>query len=471
MTPSIHPVILCGGSGTRLWPLSRRLEPKQFQKLAGNASLFQNTMQRFFGEHFARTTVLVNAAQEPRVQVELSQLAHPHGMPTVVVEPAMRSTAAAIAAAATVISGQDQGAVLLVVPSDHCIGRPDRLVDAYLSALPFVQAGGIALFGIQPTAPETGFGYIRAGGGSIGAVQPVAAFVEKPNVETATQLLADGRHTWNSGIFMFRADTVLQELARFAPAVLDAATDAATFAIRNGNCIRLAASFAQSPDISVDHAVMEHSDRLGVVAVSPEWSDLGSFDALWENGARTADDNVIVGDALLRDVRRSYIHASRRLVSIVGLSNVVVVDTDDALLVASRAQTQDVKFIAQHLAQIRHPAADRHLTEQLTCGSRRIIDVDAGHRIEFLIVQGGGEMVIAADVAATHHVLTALSCEVLVQSANATRRLLPGQSDSPAGEVVTILNAGTQAAHLLWSSSFASRILSVEDESKQRKVS
>ncbi|MDH4441371.1 MAG: sugar phosphate nucleotidyltransferase [Rhizobium sp.] len=393
----IHPVVLCGGSGTRLWPLSRRLEPKQFQTLGGEHTLFQDTLARFRDADFGRATVLVNTLQEPRVQYELQQIDHAAGVPRVLVEPAMRSTAPAIAAAARVLVAEDPDAVMLVVPSDHRIGRPDRLHDAYRAALPFVAAGGIALFGIRPTAPETGFGYIEAEPAGDDTVLKVLSFVEKPNIDHATRLVAGGRHTWNSGIFMFRAQTILDELARHAPGVLAAVDASIAAASREANRLRLSPSFAEAPEISIDHAVMEHSLRLGVLPVSPDWNDLGSFEALWETGQRNSEDNVISGDVLLRDVRRSYISASRRLVSVIGLSNIVVVDTDDVLLVASRAQSQDVKFIAQHLARTGHPAADRHLLRQQAGGSRRLIEEGPDFRVERIDLLPGGALEFEQD--------------------------------------------------------------------------
>jgi len=467
---AIHPVIMCGGSGTRLWPLSRRLEPKQFQKLVGGNSLFQDTLLRFSGAEFKRCTVLVNASQEPRVRLELSQAAPENGTARIVAEPAMRSTAPAIAAAAAVIAADDPDAILLVVPSDHRIGRPDRLFEAQLSALAFVEDGGIALFGIRPTAPETGFGYICASNVTESGVTRVEAFVEKPPVERAIQMLTDPRYTWNSGIFMFKAATILEELARHAPAVLEAVEASVRDAKTDGQTIFLSSDYAQAPEISIDHAVMEHSQRLGVVPVSPEWNDVGSFEALWEVGDRNAEENVVFGDALLRDVRRSYVRAGRRLVSIVGLSNIVVVDTDDALLVASRAQSQDVKYIAQHLARAGHKAADQHVVQQQTGGHVRLVEHDAHYRVEHVCILPGRELQLVDGGDASTASITMLRGEASYSDGGALVRILAGQTQVVSNRgILTFVNPGTETVELMLTTVVSAD--AAEDADSERKVS
>jgi len=452
---SIRPVVLCGGTGTRLWPLSRRLEPKQFQKLVGENSLFHETLERFFGNGFGAAAILANAGQEARVRMELSSMTHPHGTPTVIVEPAMRSTAPAIAAAAAILAGEDPDAIMLVVPSDHKIGRPDRLLAAVQKAKHFVEEGGIALFGITPTAPETGFGYIRAGVAGDTAILPVEAFVEKPDIERARQLVADGRHSWNSGIFMFRAITVLEELERFAPAVLSAAAAAVAGARHAEGAIRLAPSFAEAPEISIDHAVMEHSHRLGVIPIAPEWNDLGSFEALWEVGERDGDENVVLGEAVLRDVKRSYVRGGRRLVSVVGLSNIVVVDTDDAVLVVSRAQSQDVKFIAQQLAGSGHPAADRHLADHRPGARRMLLDADQHCRTERLDIQPGGHFELDAGEETQTRSLLAVTPGISVTSAGRNRVLNTGEALRLEGNIAVRLHNDGERAAIVTLTSFA----------------
>lgn len=471
----IIPVIMCGGSGTRLWPLSRRLEPKQFQKLVGDSSLFQDTLQRFDDPSFGRAMVLVNTAHEPRVQIELEQaaIAMPEGraLPQVVIEPAIRSTAPAIAAAAVLVAEEDPDAIMLVVPSDHRVGRPERLLEAYLAAIPFVSQGGIALFGIRPTAPETGFGYICAADNSEFGMHRVEAFIEKPDIERAHQLVADPRHTWNSGIFMFRASTILEELSRLAPEVLQITAEAVETGTRHGNSVSLAPCYGDAPEISIDHAVMEHSQQLGVLPVSPEWNDLGSFEALWEVSDRNGDDNVILGEAVIKDVRRSYIRAGRRLVSVVGLSNIVIVDTEDALLVASRAQSQDVKFIAQRLAAERHPAADLHVVQQRTGGISRILEQNDRYRVEHLTVFAGQEMQLAVEPVAARRTLTMVSGSASLETAAAMTSLDIGKSVAPSSDIDLIIrNPSVQPIELLLTVTLVDQLALADDHENQKKV-
>ncbi|MBC2774783.1 mannose-1-phosphate guanylyltransferase/mannose-6-phosphate isomerase [Rhizobium sp. AQ_MP] len=448
----IRPVVLCGGSGTRLWPLSRRLEPKQFQKLNSDRSLFQDTLARFDGAEFGRATVLVNSLQEPRVQFDLMEMDHPAGLPRVLVEPAMRSTAPAIAAAALALIAEDPDAVMLVVPSDHRIGQHDRLVEAYRAALPFVENGGIALFGIRPSSPETGFGYIEAEVATDAAVHDVISFVEKPTLDVARELVAGGRHTWNSGIFMFRALTILSELSHRAPALLETVTESIREGRHDGNSFYLSPRFADSPEISVDHAVMEHSSRLGVIPVSPDWNDLGSFEALWEVGKRDQDNNVVKGNVLLSGVQNSYIHGAQRLVSVIGLTDVVVVDTDDVLLVTTRTQSQDVKHVAQHLAKAGHPAADRHLTRQDMTGRRRIIDKGEHYLVERIEVVPGAAMLLEMTETGQRRMLTLVTGEVVLDSPDRRIALQQGAClELGSSSTITIHNPMLETATLILS--------------------
>lgn len=451
----IRPVVLCGGSGTRLWPLSRRLEPKQFQKLSSDRSLFQDTLARFDGPEFGRATVLVNSMQEPRVELDLHEMQHPAGLPTILIEPAMRSTAPAIAAAALALAAEDPDAVMLVVPSDHRIGRHEVMVEAYRAALPYVEQGGIALFGIRPNAPETGFGYIEADFSTQGTVLDVLSFVEKPPLDVATALVAGGRHTWNSGIFMFRALTILGELAHHAPDVLDAVTMSIRDGRHDGNRLHLSPVFAEAPEISIDHAVMEHTARLGVVPVSPEWNDLGSFEALWEVGHRDDSNNVVKGNILLRDVENSYVKAQGRLVCVIGLNDVVVVDTDDVLLVTTRARSQDVKFVAQHLARIAHPAADRHVLRQELAGSRRVIDEGKGFSVERIELLPGATLELTEIEGLLSRALRVLDGEVMIEGASMPVTLGTGEAAeigspgktalyNPTSETATLLLSATR---------------------------
>lgn len=359
----IVPVVLSGGSGTRLWPLSRRLEPKQFQRLASDrATLFQDTLRRFGEPCFASALVIANAEQEPMLRRDTTD--RTAGLaPTFMLEPCARSTAAPIACAALLLAERgDTDAMMMVTPSDHHVKHPEKLYEAIASAVSFVRNGSIALFGIEPTRPETGFGYIRVGPMEFGAVRRVEGFVEKPDAATASQFLATRRYLWNSGMFLFTARTIIEEFETHLPGVLATARSALEPADRRGRWIRLGPAFEAMPDAAIDTAVMEKSRRLGVVPVMPGWSDLGTFHALWQEGEKDADGNVVSGQALLHDVSNSYVHAEGRRVCVYGVSDLCVVETPDAILVGPHAGTTSIKRLVDRLTAAGDPSVSRHVS-------------------------------------------------------------------------------------------------------------
>jgi mannose-1-phosphate guanylyltransferase len=332
----IRPVILAGGAGTRLWPLSTAARPKHLLPLIGEETLFAETLARF-GDHFAAVIIVANRAQE----ADLRAAAEPGTR--LILEPTKRDSAAAIALAAA-FANEDE--LLLVCPSDHHIADVAAFHDAIKAARPAAEAGKIVTFGIEPDHPATGFGYIAAGEGE--GVRPVARFVEKPPLERAEAMLAQGGHYWNAGIFLASALTWREELDRHAPAIFDAAREALAKAVTDGAVIRVdEEAFARSPAKSIDYAVMEFSDRVAVVPVSMGWSDVGSWAAVFDASEKGEGGNVVTGDALVIDSYGNLIRSDGPRVAAIGVDDLVIVVTGDAVLVTRLSHAQKVRDAAE----------------------------------------------------------------------------------------------------------------------------
>jgi mannose-1-phosphate guanylyltransferase/mannose-6-phosphate isomerase len=348
----IIPVILSGGAGTRLWPLSRELYPKQLLPLTGTHTMLQETLQRLAGLKASAPLIVCNEAHRFLVAEQLRQLGV---VPlATILEPVGRNTAPAIALAAhaalqgAVTSGTADP-VLLVLPADHLIRNVPVFQQAVQAALSAAQSGQLATFGVVATSPETGYGYMQRGPAS-GAAYRIARFVEKPNAERAREFVASGDYYWNSGMFMFRARRYLEELTRFAPDIARVCEAAFGAARADLDFTRIdARSFEACPANSIDYAVMEKTADAVVVPLDAGWSDVGSWSALYEASEADAHGNVTHGDVISEDTHGSYLHAQSRLVATVGLQDHVVVETKDAVLIAPRARVQDVKKLVQKL--------------------------------------------------------------------------------------------------------------------------
>jgi mannose-1-phosphate guanylyltransferase/mannose-6-phosphate isomerase len=344
------PLILSGGSGTRLWPVSRRNLPKQFLELAGKGTLFQQTIARTRRLPDVVEPIVV-ASEDHRFLAADQLLEAGVEDATIVLEPLARNTAPAIALGAMQALQRDADALLLVLPADHLIGDTAAFVEAVKLATPLAEQGWLVTFGIRPDRPETGFGYIRRAEAVDGHGFRVEQFVEKPDRATAESYLADGGYDWNSGMFLFKASRYLEELAAHAPAMLAAVRDAHAKASVDLDFVRIDHdAFAQVPDRSIDYAVMEKTQRAAVIPVSCAWSDIGSWSALWLTGDRDADGNLREGDTMAVDTRNSLLRShDRHLLATVGVDDLIVVTTPDATLVAHRDAAQDVKKIVEQL--------------------------------------------------------------------------------------------------------------------------
>ncbi|WP_350015988.1 mannose-1-phosphate guanylyltransferase/mannose-6-phosphate isomerase [Rhodanobacter sp. IGA1.0] len=344
------PLILSGGSGTRLWPVSRKNLPKQFLALAGKGTLFQQTIARTRQLPDVAAPIVV-ASEDHRFLAADQLLEAGIRDASIVLEPLARNTAPAIALGALQALQRDPEAMLLVLPADHLIGDTDAFVEAVRQAQPLAAQDWLVTFGIRPDRPETGFGYIRRADAIDRHGYRVGQFVEKPDLATAQSYLADGGYDWNSGMFLFKAARYLEELAAHAPAMLEAVRMAHAKATVDLDFVRIDRdAFAKVPDDSIDYAVMEKTRRAAVIPVSCAWSDIGSWSALWLTGDKDADGNLREGDTLAVDTHRSLLRShERHLLATVGVDDLIVVTTPDATLVAHRDAAQDVKKIVEQL--------------------------------------------------------------------------------------------------------------------------
>jgi mannose-1-phosphate guanylyltransferase/mannose-6-phosphate isomerase len=347
-------VLLSGGVGSRLWPLSRAAVPKQLQAVLGHQTMVQATAGRARGlPGLGAPLVVCNKMHVGAIVSQLDAIDCPPRL--VVAEPGPRNTAAAVAAAAI---AADPDSVLVVLPADHVIADDEAFRSAVETAVDRAVEGELVVFGVVPDRAESGYGYIEVGDPVGGGANRVRSFVEKPDAETAADLVESG-HLWNSGMFVFRPETVLEEMRRHAPDVLDAVQTGMDEAVPGDSVLEPSAAFLGAPSVAFDRAVMERTDRASVVPLDAGWSDVGSWATLWEIEERDADGNVVRGDAIVHDVHGSYVRSDGRLVAVVGLDDVVVVDSGDAVLVAARDRVQEVKVLVERLRRDERPEVDR----------------------------------------------------------------------------------------------------------------
>lgn len=391
----IFPVIMAGGTGSRLWPLSRELYPKQFLTVSGELSMLQQTVARLKGLKHQAPLLICN--EEHRFiaaeQLRLGGFKHSG----IILEPVGRNTAPAIALAALQAISQTKKSeepILLVLAADHIIENPQAFQSAVSKALPYAESGSLVTFGIVPTAPETGYGYIKADHAS-GDAFAVNEFVEKPNLETAQNYLASGNYYWNSGMFLFKASRYLEELKQHRPDILSACKKAMAVTAPDMDFIRVdQAEFKACPDDSIDYAVMEKTDSAMVVPMDAGWSDVGSWSALWDVSQKDVNNNVIKGDVMMVDTSNSFLLSKNKLVATVGVDNLVVVETKDAVLVASKDQVQDVKSIVNQLRDAGRTEYQLHREVYRPWGKYDSIDFGKRDQVKRITVKPGEKLSI-----------------------------------------------------------------------------
>ena len=393
----IIPVILSGGAGTRLWPLSRELYPKQLLPLVDQATMLQQTALRISGQaNISQPIVSCNEKHRFLVAEQLREIdIEPVA---ILLEPAGRNTApaAGVAAIHAINLTLNDNPLLLVLPADHVIADPIAFLAALDLAETAALAGDLVTFGVVPTRPETGYGYIRSrakSGGNDNSVRAVAEFVEKPTEAVAAEYVQSGDYLWNSGMFLFGAATYLEELRRFAPAIADACKASIAEASVDLDFLRLDRdAFTECPKDSIDCAVMEKTDRAVVVPLDAGWSDVGSFGALFDVLAKDTNGNAFAGDVIAVDTRNSLISAENRLVTAVGVEDCIVIETKDAVLVSTRERSQDVRHLVDQLRQDGRPEMELHRQVYRPWGSYDSIDQGNGFQVKRLIVNPGAKL-------------------------------------------------------------------------------
>jgi len=388
----VIPVILSGGSGTRLWPLSRKEYPKQYLPLAGDNTMLQETILRLSGlDNLVDPIIVCNADHRFLVAEQCQQIDIKN--PTILLEPVGRNTAPAIAAAALQSLKTSDDAVLLVLSADHVIQDIDAFHEAIKIASSQAREGKLATFGIVPTDVNTGYGYIKASIGDINGAYKVEEFVEKPDLKTAEFYLEQGNYLWNSGMFMFKADVLIDELTTLSPEIVESVKTAVNNAEQDLDFIRLdKQAFESSRSDSIDYALMEKSNNVVVVPLDAGWSDVGSWSALYDIGAKDSSGNVLQGDVTAQDTTNTYIYASHHMVTAVGVDNLVVIDTPDATFIASQDKAHEVKSIVESLQKKGRDEAHSNRKVYRPWGWYDSIEVGVHFQVKRLHVNPGAKL-------------------------------------------------------------------------------
>ena len=386
----MKPVILAGGTGSRLWPKSRAALPKQFLALTSEQTMLQETLTRLSGVDAQEPIIICNDAHRFLVAEQLRQKDIQHG--GILLEPVGRNTAPAIALAALHALTSDQDEILLVLAADHLIKDTSQFHQAIAKAEKLADEGHLVTFGIVPDCAHTGYGYIKAAK-ALGDGVAVEQFVEKPDLATAQKYVDSKEYFWNSGMFMFKASRYLEELEKHNPEMLAICKKAIESESKDLDFIRIDAdTFATCPDDSIDYAVMEKTAQAAMVPLDAGWSDVGSWSSLWETSDKDENGNVVVGDAILEGVKNSYVNSEGRLISVIGLDDVVVVETKDSIMVAHKDKVQDIKNVVNRLKQEKRPEFEFHREVFRPWGSYDSIDAGARFQVKRITVKPGEKL-------------------------------------------------------------------------------
>lgn len=383
----ITPVVLCGGVGSRLWPLSRSIYPKQLLRLVNEQSLFQNTLNRVRTEGYSSPIVMCNQEYRFIIAEQMREINNEHGC--IFLEPMGRGTAPAVTIAALWLMRQtNTDPTMLILPADHSISEQDIFSENVQQAARLAKLGLLVTFGIVPHKPETGFGYIKHGPLIVGSHgHQVEAFVEKPDRLTAEHYIKSGDYWWNSGMFMFTAGNWLQSIRQHAPEILSACDKVLDELTRDLDFYRLSDAFLSVPNDSIDFAVMEKADNIAVLPMRAAWSDVGSWDVLWDIGDKNLEGNVIRGQVVTQQVTNSYLRAEKRVLAVVGLSDIAVVETSDAVLVAHKNNCQEIKSIVSELKARQHTEVDTHQRVYRPWGFYEVLNQGEHYQVKHIVVK------------------------------------------------------------------------------------
>lgn len=438
----VVPVILSGGFGTRLWPASRKRRPKHLLPLWDERTMFRITLERTRGlAGVAAPLIACNEDHRPGIQRDLHRAGYDDA--TIILEPVGRNTAPAVAAAALHLAARHGEAVMLVLPADHVVADEGAFARAVSVAVPQAEQGRLVTFGILPTFPATGYGYIQAGDRLTPSVRAVRRFVEKPRRSTAARYLRTGGYLWNSGMFVFSTGAVLEELERLAPAVLAACREALERAEgRDGLVLLDEAAFSAGPAISIDYAVMEKTSRAAVVPLDAGWSDVGDWAALWDLADHDPEGNAVGGDVIAIGTRGSLLRSTGRLLGVVGVEDLIVVEAADAVLVAARDRAQDVKELVEQLQRESRPEFESDGTDWYSWGTAVTVSREAGTLVRRVTIDPGSEATFGGH--GTRHWVVARGRGRL-SVGHSVRNLAAGEAArAPAGASCRLANPGPE---------------------------